>query len=170
MTNKEILDWLAGQCVPGEGGCMIWRGGISTGGKGSALPTVRHPVTRRNMPGRRVLMLAMGKDVAGKCCTSSCRNPMCMAQSHAEAITRKELQARTGPKLAGNRVRNAKLAEAARRQSPLTIEKVREMRASGMRATEAASAYGVQLQVAARILRGDSWRDYTNDPFAGLGA
>lgn len=147
---------------------MLWRGGLSTASGGSALPTVRHPVLKKNMPARRALLMAMGQDVAGKCCTASCRNPLCMAQGHAEAITRQELQKRYGGKLAKNLVRSAKLAEAARRrQSPLTIEQVREMRVSGMTASEAAKEYGVQLGVTSRILRGVSWRDYSN-PFAGL--
>lgn len=170
MTDREIVDWLLGQCVPGEGECMLWRGGVSTSRGGSALPTAVHPNTKKNTPARRILLEAMGKKIVGKCATSSCRDQLCMAPQHAEAITRKELQLRSGPKLSANVMRSAKLAELVRqRQCTLTMEQVREIRSSGMRASEAAKVYGVPLQVTARILRGDTWKDYSN-PFAALGA
>lgn len=171
MTDQEILKWLRGYCVPSEGGCMIWNGSCSTSHHGHcALPTVRHPVLNRNMPARRAQMMAMGRDISGFICSTSCRNPLCMAEAHAVLLTRGELQRLVGPKLSANRVRSAKLAKAARRRSSLTIEQVREMRASGLRATDAARVYGVQLQTASRILRGQAWREYEHNPFAGLGA
>lgn len=169
MTDKEILEWLRGKCTPGECGCMIWKAGCSTT-RNHALPTVRHPVNQRNMPARRVLLAAMGVNIRRKCATSSCGDPMCMAEAHAQAISRKELQVRNGHKIQGNRVRNAKLAKAAQRQSQLTMELVREMRSSGMTATQAAKHYGMPFQGVARALAGRTFRDYSSDPFAGLGA
>jgi hypothetical protein len=112
----------------------------------------------------------MGVDVRCKVATTTCGNPLCMAKDHVVAWTRKQLQKRSGEKLSVNVVRSAKLAEVARRQSDLTMDRVREIRSSGLRPTDAAHAYGISLQTAARIIRHDSWKEYGTNPWAGLGA
>ena len=113
-------------------------------------------------------MTAMGKKISGKVCTTTCGDPMCMEPEHAVAWTRSELQERTGKVLSANLIRKVKLAEASRRRSTvMTMEIAREIRASGLRPARAAERWGIQLQLAARILRNDSWREYSS-PFAGL--
>lgn len=169
MTDGEILDWLAGYCRPGEAGCMIWAGATSGSNGGEfRLPAVRHPVLRVNLPARRVLMMAMGKRIDGKCCTTTCGNPLCMSPEHAIALTRAELQKRSCAVFVGDVRRNAKLAQAARKRSTLTEADVREIRTSGLTAKAAAEKWGIQLQRAAKILRGQSWKEYGANPFLGL--
>jgi hypothetical protein len=102
--------------------------------------------------------------------TTTCEHPLCMAEGHLLAMTRKQLQKRSGAKLPGNIVRSAKLAEVARRQSEIDMELVRQMRASGLRAKQASEKFGITLCAASRILRGDAWKEYgANNPFQGLG-
>lgn len=163
MTPQQVADWIWSRCHD-DCGCLIWDGAIS---KNSG-PAVTSPYTGRTTPARRVLMQALGYDIAGKTCTTTCGHQACMEREHLVAWTRRELQLRTGKALSKNMLRSAKLAEAARRRSYLTMDLVREIRASGMRAKQAADHWSIPLQTAARVLRHDSWREYGSNPFAGL--
>ncbi|HYD75755.1 hypothetical protein [Ramlibacter sp.] len=165
MTDAAIIEWLQGKCVPGEGGCLIWTGAV--GHKG--VPAVRNPFTNKTGSARRLLMQAMGHRIQGKVCTTKCCDPRCMAKDHVVAWSRQELQKRSSQKFRYDVVRSAKLAEAARAKSSLSMQLVRAMRASGMRAKEASEHFGVPFQTACRIISGRNWKDYDN-PFAGLGA
>lgn len=162
MTPAQIAQWIWARCHE-DGDCMIWDGAIAA----NAGPAVTSPYTGRTAPARRVLMQALGIEIDGLICTTTCQHNCCMARGHIVAWTRQELQLRTGKSLSGNHARNAKLAQAARRRSYLTMEIVRDMRASGLPAKQVAQQWGVPLQTAARVLRHDSWRDYSS-PFAGL--
>jgi hypothetical protein len=115
-------------------------------------------------------MKALGMKVDGLIATNKCQHPLCMAREHLLAMTRKQLQKRSGVKLANNIVRTAKLAEKSRARSYLDMETVRAIRASGLRPKQAADRWDIPLQTAARLIRHDSWREYTGNPFAGLGA
>jgi hypothetical protein len=162
MTAQEVAKWIWDRCHD-DGDCVIWDGAVAA----NAGPAVTSPFTGRTAPTRRVLMQALGYKIDGLICTTSCGHQNCMAREHIITMTRQQLQKRTGPSLSKNEVRRASLARAARQRSYLTMEIVREMRASGMRATQAAKHYGIPLQIAARVLRNDSWRDYSN-PFSAL--
>lgn len=162
MTPEQVAEWIWSRCHE-DGDCLIWDGAIA----GKSGPAVTSPFTGKTAPARRVLMQALGRQVNGFMCTTSCGSPNCMAKAHLITWTRKQLQKRTGKVLSTNEVRRSKLAAAAQRRSPLTMEMVREMRASGMTATQAAAHYGVPFQTAARALRNGSFRDYSS-PFAGL--
>lgn len=165
MSPERIVHGIWSRCH-GDGDCLLWDGAVAA----NAGPAMSSPYTGKTTPARRVLMQALGIDIAGKIATTSCNHPLCMARDHLLVLTRKQLQQRTGPKIAGNVVRSAKLAKIKRAQSYLTMEIVRDMRASGMRATDAAQHWGIPLQTAARVLRHDSWKEYTANPFLGLGA
>lgn len=164
MKPEQIAKWIWDRCHA-DGDCLIWDGAVAQ----NSGPAVTSPFTGRTAPARRVLMQALGMDIAGKMATTTCGNPLCMERGHLIAWTRKELQQRTGKGLSVNVLRSAKLAEVARRRSYLTMEVVRDIRASGLRATDAAKRWNIPLQTAARVIRHDSWREYAGNPFAGLG-
>lgn len=164
MSPEQTAEWIWSRCHE-DGDCVLWDGAVARGGG----PAATDPETGKTAPVRRVLMRALGFDLEGKVATTSCKHPLCMARGHLLALTRKQLQKRTGPSISANVVRNAKLAEIKRARSYLTMEIVRDIRASGMRATDAAEHWGIPLQTAARVIRHDTWKDYSS-PFAGLGA
>jgi hypothetical protein len=163
MKPEEIKQLVWDKCVPDGCGCLIWKGSIARGG----VPAFRDPVTGKTGSARRILMTAMGKNVKGRLATTKCNNPLCMAEGHVVLWTRQELQKRSAAKLVENHVRSAKLAAAARARSKLTMEQVREIRSSGLRAKEVSAQYGITLHCACLIVNGRTWRDYSN-PFAGL--
>lgn len=165
MTDEQIAAAVWARCHD-DGDCMLWDGAVAR----NAGPAMTSPYTGKTAPVRRVLMQALGFDIQGKIATTTCEHRLCMAKPHLLALTRAQLQARSGPKLSANVVRSAKLAEIKRATCYLTMDIVREMRASGMRATDAAEHWGIPLQTAARVLRHDSWKEYGANPFHGLGA
>lgn len=150
-----------------DGDCLLWDGAVAGNKAG---PAMTDPATGKTAPARRVLMKALGMPIAGLIATTSCQHPLCMERAHLLALTRKQLQQRSGPKLSANVVRSARLAELSRARSYLDMETVRAIRASGLRAKQAAEKWGIPLQTASRLIRHDSWRETTGNPFAGLGA
>ena len=111
-------------------------------------------------------MLASRRGIA----STKCGHQLCMAEKHVTPMTRQQLQKRSGKKLTGNLVRAAKLAMARRKTAKLTMEQAQEMRqlrAEGVTTYEAAERYGISQGAAAKIMRGDSWRDYSN-PYTQL--
>jgi DNA invertase Pin-like site-specific DNA recombinase len=112
----------------------------------------------------------MGQDIAGKIASTRCGHQLCMAEQHVTPMTRQQLQKRSGKKLVGNLARAAKLAATRRKTAKLTMEQVQEMRqlrAEGVTTHEAAKRYGITQGAAAKVMRGDSWRDYSS-PYTQL--
>lgn len=163
MTDEETKRFIWSRCTE-YGDCLLWDGAVDDCG----VPQMRLPGSRKVEPVRRVLLLAMGRNIAGKLATTNCRNQRCMHEKHVVALTRKQLQVRSGKKLRGNPLRAAKLAIARRKTAKLDMEKVHEMRASGMNTRQAAAHYNVTQSTAAKVMRGEIWKDYSS-PFAGLG-
>jgi hypothetical protein len=165
MTPEETKAWVWARCHE-DGDCLLWDGAVAKSG----VATARDPNTLKVGPVRRTLMIALGRYIGGKLATVSCGNPLCMAEEHLLALTRKELQQRSAPKLSQNLVRSAKLAKAARAKSSMTEEKAREIRASGMRPIDASAHFDVPYQTAAKIIGGRAWKEYGANPFFGLGS
>lgn len=145
-----------------QGECLIWQGATD----GDGIPRMRDD-DGKNRSVRRILMTAMGVDLTGKLATTTCDNSACVCDKHAAAWTRKELQARSAKKQTGNVALSMKRAINGRRTAKLDLERVREMRASGLSQRQAAIRYGVSLRTAQKILRGEAWREY-GTPWAGL--
>jgi hypothetical protein len=165
MTPEEIKGWIWSRCHE-DGDCVLWDGGCDD----QDVPYLRLPGSRKVVAARRVLLNALGVEIHGKLATTSCGHPKCLAEGHCVAWTRKQLQKRSGRKIAGNVVRAAKLQAARRGGATLSMEKVREGRQSGMTGRAFAELHGVTLSTAQKALNGKSWKDYGANPFLGLGA
>lgn len=163
MTPEEVKRWIWNRCEE-CGDCLLWKQAVDDAG----VPVCRLPGGKVSQA-RRVLMQAMGRDIAGKIATTNCNNKRCMAPQHVEGWSRKALQKRTakatgyGQKLTFR----AAQAEARRKTAVLDMEKVQEMRASGMTTREAAQHFGVTQATAHKAISGGTWRDYFT-PFSGL--
>lgn len=162
MTPEQLSRWIWSRCKE-DGDCLLW-----TGAKGSDnVPKMRLPGERKVYQARRVLMEALGRTIVGRIATTTCGNPMCMAEEHLTAYTRKQLQQRSAKKFSGTLARSAKLAEISRRNSRLTMEQVQGIRAQGMKADEVMERFGLSKAAAHSLIAGRTWKDYSN-PFAGL--
>lgn len=165
MTPDEIKAHIWSKCHE-CGDCLLWDGAVNDAG----VPQMRLPGTREVFSVRRLLLTAMGQDIAGKIASTRCGNQLCMAEKHVTPMTRQQLQKRSGKKLVGNLARAAKLAATRRKTAKLTMEQAQEMRqlrAEGVTTYEAAERYGISQGAAARVMRGDSWRDYSS-PYTQL--
>lgn len=163
MNLKELAAEFRARCVD-DGDCLAWDGAVDSSG----CPQVRIPGSRKTFSARRICLEADGKKIFGLLATVNCGNKCCLAPEHLVAMTRKQLQKRSGKIYAASVTRNAKLAEARRKTAKLDFERVAQMRAEvGLTTRQAAAKYGVTQSTAQKIMRGELWKDYKN-PFAGL--
>jgi len=162
---EDLKEYIRLKSVP-CGRCLLWQGSTDKDG----VPRMRVPWEDGKSKGvRRTLLKAMGVNVDGKLATTSCDNVMCVSDKHAVAWTRKRLQGRSSKKQTGNVSLSMQRAVNGRRTGKLTMDKVREMRSSGLSYRKAADTYGVTFRTVQKIMRGESWREY-GSPFSGLGA
>lgn len=147
------------------GNCLFWLGSKDSYG----VPLMRKPGARNFSPVRRVILELKGVDIGNKLASTKCGNPQCICEKHILPMTRKQLQIRTAKttNYAKSPARCAAIAMKRRERAVLTIEKVAEMRASGLTTREAGRVYGVAQSTAASIMAHKVWKDYSN-PFAGL--
>lgn len=147
-----------------EGECLIWTGAVDSHGT----PVLRVAPDRRMHSVRRVMAALAGMDIEGKLVTTKCDCQNCIA--HLAVLTRKKLQQRTAQRnpYAKSITRNKKISDKAReRLAKLTLQQVREMRASGLASRPAAERYGIAQSTASDILSHRTWREYSS-PWAGL--
>lgn len=161
--DKTYLSNFIAKRVEDDCGCQVWKGSVDTWG----VPTIRRARDKKLLSTRRVVMELAGRDIAGKVVISNCPTELCVKVDHLKAITRAKLQEISSKGKKHSFATRARMAEASRKNSKLTMEKVREMRASGLSTVEAARAYGIAQTNASQILNHKMWVDYSN-PFAGL--
>lgn len=143
------------------GGCMEWAG-YAVEGK---FPQIR--VDGKCYPVRRLVWLVTrGATRSDLWITNSCNNPLCVNPDHLMAHTRSKAMA--------NAVRpaahSAKISSGKRRKSKLTLEIVREIRASDEPNPVLAERYGLMPGYVSHLRHNhDLWKDYSS-PFLGLGA
>lgn len=102
----------------------------------------------------------------GKTMGASCNNELCVNPAHVKMTTFSELQKRlTHQKTLQFRIKNA---TGRRKNSKLSDEAVREIRASELPRKELAAVHGVSYEYVRQLQNGLWRRDYTS-PFAGLG-
>lgn len=161
---QPTIEAIRGNCDE-VGDCWEWRGALD----GTA-PVMRvSGGGRRLVAVRRLVLELEGKNIEGKLACASCNNGRCVAPHHAVGMTRSQLQARTAKasRYGNSHVRSARMAEARRARSHLTMEIVLEMRASGLSTRAAAARFGCGQSAASDAMAGRTWKDYSS-PFTRL--
>lgn len=146
-----------------EGDCWIWQAGKSHG-----TPALRH--NGKTIQVRTYIFVhLMGRQTNGRMVSMKCDNLDCVNPDHIILVTRTQLQQRTARRTQYGRdpVRNAKIAMAKQKASPLTLERVREIRNMEGTMRSISRQTGICFSVVQRIRNGTSWREAAN-PFAGL--
>lgn len=160
FENVTLADIL--QRTEEVGDCMEWTGHCNRG---------KHPHWRLNgnlhPAGRVVWTLAHEREPSRRMLIGTrCGNPRCIHPDHLIARSRSKANLAAGARDITYRVRQASLK---RKNSRLTIEIVREIRASTEPANVFDARYGLSPGYAWRIRTNKAWREY-GTPFAGLGA
>lgn len=141
------------------GGCLEWAGHASEG----KFPQIR--VEGKLYPVRRLVWMATrGATRSDLWVSNSCGNPLCVNPDHLIARTRgTAMQGAIRP--IAHRV---KISNAKRSKSVLTMEMVREIRASNETNPVLGARYGIEPGYVSRLRRGTTvWKEYVS-PFAGL--
>jgi hypothetical protein len=167
---SALTDRIRLRCVKcEETGCMEWQGDFN--GRNHDTPSMI--MGGKRVPVRRVVMQEAGKWIRGRLATNTCRNPACVAEEHALALTRKQLQQRTASSTNYGKSLATRAAIAKSRQTGsravLTAEAVREIRESPMLLREAAEKFGCSLKTVSKARNYQTWKEYSS-PFAGLGS
>ncbi len=146
------------------GDCWEWRGALQSCG---VTPMMNYK--RRVVGVRRLIAEHQGHDLKGKVATYKCGNELCVNPDHVQVLTRKRLSKRITQvnKYHTNPVRMKKLADQARKNSKLNMDLVCQIREATGTQREIAARFGVSQATVSVILRGVTWREYTN-PFTQL--
>jgi predicted XRE-type DNA-binding protein len=151
-----------------DGDCWNWTGALQSCG---VTPTMNYK--RKVGAVRRFILLERGPAPAGRpIATYTCGNPLCVHPEHTDWSKRKAVQQRTTQEQGhqNNAVRNKKIADKARQRGKLTLELAQQVREADGTQDEIAARFGVSQATVSVIKLGKTWRSYTNNPFAGLGA
>jgi len=151
-----------------DGECWNWTGALQTCG---ATPVMRWQGNTQAV--RRLILLEQGPAPSGKLlATYTCGNPMCVHPDHVAWAKRKVVQQRTTREQGHQRdmLRCKKLADNARQRAKLTLELAQQVREAEGNQYEIAARFGISQATVSSIKLGKTWRSYTGNPFAGLGA
>ena len=149
-----------------EGECLLWTG--ATGDSG-------HPIYKPNGCGctlvrRAMFRLAGGELIPRQPIDTRCGDKLCLNAAHLVQSTIAKIGQRAARRGAWSGLaRKVKIAKAKRGKMKLTEEKAREIRESSESGPVLAARYGVNKSLVNGIKRGVAWRDYTPNPWAGLG-
>lgn len=158
------LDMVHARCTE-CGDCWEWT---------RALSDRRHPTLRykgRVINARRAVYEMSGRKLLGRSfVVTTCGNARCLNPDHLTQVSQKAhlkrvaaLGAMSGP------VRSAKIAATKRLQSgKITLDIAYLIRSSDEPVRDLSERYGISQDRIYRIRRGEAWRDYSNNPFAGL--
>ena len=158
------LDMIRARCTE-CGDCWEWQRAISN----DRYPTLRHKGRVINAR-RAVFEMAGGKLQPKSFIVNTCGNHLCLNPAHLKQVRQRDhlahvaaLGAMSGP------VRSARIAATKRAQTgKITLADANLIRASDEPVKVLAERYGLCLDRVYRIRRGEAWRDYQNNPFAGL--
>jgi len=150
-----------------EGDCWVWTGALQPCG---SVPTMKYQGKTGSV--RRFIMLDQGFRLCKRWATYSCGNPMCVNPEHTICAERKTVQLRTAAeqKHQSHPVRIKRLTDSLRKHAKLTAELAMWVRESDTPNVEIAWCLGVNKTTIGAIKRNKIWKDYTPNPFAGLGA
>jgi hypothetical protein len=156
-----------------DAGCLVWTGACF--GKN------KHPGVCVYTPQRKTVLVRRhlwerkhGPIPAGKIIRCTCETSRCVNIKHCELSTFKKVALECGALgLMSDPVRSAKIAASHRERHPLTKltqQQVREIRASDEPGTVLAERYGVCEASISKYRLNQCRREFTANPFAGLGA
>lgn len=151
-----------------DGECWNWTGALQTCG---ATPVMRWKGKAQAV--RRLILLERGPIPNGKLLASyTCGNPMCVHPDHVAWLKRQVVQQRTTRERGHQRdmLRCKKVSDNARQRAKLTLELAQQVREAEGFQHEIAARFGISQATVSSIKLGKTWRSYTNNPFAGLGA
>jgi predicted XRE-type DNA-binding protein len=164
---SHLIDTITKHVVE-DGDCWNWTGALQSCG---ATPTMNYK--RKVGAVRRFILLERGPAPAGRpIATYTCGNPLCVHPEHTDWSKRKAVQQRTTQEQGHQNVavRNKKIADNARQRGKLTLELAEQVREAEGFQHEIAVRFGISQATVSSIKLGKTWRSYTNNPFAGLGA
>jgi hypothetical protein len=140
-------------------GCRLWPGARTAAG----IPQASDGAKRRGLNLRReVYTLAVGPIPEGHEVVMDCEVPTCLEPGHMLAMTKSERMRRLGK--AGRLSTPAFVAaraKAAQDRSDFSMEKAAEMRAkrqAGAKLEALAAEFGLSVDMASRICRGEAWK------------
>lgn len=151
------------RCVE-DGDCLLWDGSVDR--RGFPRFNIKVNGKPKTYQVRRLAWeLKNGRPVpAGMKVTSTCGHRLCLQHldliTHGEAVSKAANQ----PQSIARRIANGLKMRAV---AKLDMEKARYIRESTKTTVELAGELGVSFSQAARIRRGEAWKEYSN-PFAGL--
>jgi len=159
----DLAEYIRQRCEE-QGDCWEWLGALQSHG---VTPMINYK--QRVISVRRLIAEHQGHNIKGKVATYKCGNTLCVNPDHVQVLTRAKLSKRTTADLKyhTNPVRMKKLSDAARAKGKLTWDLVCQIREAQGRQRDIAERFGVSQATVSVILRGITWREYTN-PFAQL--
>lgn len=144
------------------GECQEWKGYFCNG-----TPAVSHD--GKMVTVRRLILALEGEPLPPTdFAVPKCRNERCVCRAHIVREHQKDRVRRLASRAATNVLRNITLSETRRRlHAKLTIDQVREIRASDDSYAVLAKRFGVSKSMVGNIVRGRYWKEHSS-PFAGL--
>lgn len=160
------LDDIKARCEE-VGDCWIWQGATSQTG---------YPIVKVNGEGcrlvRRVVLGLKGVCLKKRQPTvTTCNDKLCVCPNHVKSSNPSSVGRMAAKRGAfSSPARGAKIAKVRRAaaDAKLTEEQAREIRMSPESGPALAARYGVNRSRIQAIKRGAAWKEYTDNPFAGL--
>ena len=148
-----------------EGECWLWQGYVANN-------TPQVNADGRMVPVRRLMLQLAGIALRPGVvfCGCKCGNALCIRPEHVvqrDKMAHLSAMGKAAGQGAAYAERIAKLTQARRARSKLTIEIAREIRQAEGSCREIGERFGVDKTIVARIIRGEAWKDAAN-PFGGL--
>lgn len=160
--SADLIERIHARCIE-EGDCLIWQDYSKDG---------KHPqikIAGKVYYVRKVLWGAQnGEMPAGKVLAKTCETRNCVC--HTEPQTVSEIQTRVGATgVFSTPQRGAKIAAAKRAAcGKISMEQALDIRNGAASVKEMAKRYGICPSLAGGIRRGERWKEYGANPFAGL--
>lgn len=162
----NTLEEVKARCIE-EGECWIWQGAVAS----KKYPAFK-PANDGETLVRRLVLRLDGRPVPPKkLAVCTCGEPLCVFpghQAHSTYSARMKKAAKDHP--VSYLRRGAKASAWMRENGPgkLTMEQVREIRASDKPRAVLAQQYKVGRSFIGRIIRNETWRETPSTPFSGL--
>lgn len=161
--EQFIAEKLASGMVVEDGDCLRWTGACING----------HPAMNKALVRRVLWEKKHGPIPAGKILRCTCELKRCINLDHCEVSTYRKVAKECGAQgLMSGPTRSAKIAAAKRsgRQAKVSQDDVRVIRDSTEPGTVLAERYGVSEATISKYRLGHCRREFTANPWQGLGA